>query len=140
MEFSVAIGALMFIGPAIWNGYEAGTSVCDIQKKTIDLQNKTAEMKTQFQDILNNAIIQTAEINKFFDNSYNEIDRLNSELNVHKKEYRDSMRKIQIVGVFLISYVFLLLVLKEFDLFQPLFEILLWPFKQILNLFKTQKS
>jgi peptidoglycan hydrolase CwlO-like protein len=137
MSLGLLLGIAMFVGPAIGSGVQAGKSQCNIQKNTIELQKKTAEMKTQFQDLLKNAIIQTNEINKFFDDTYSEIDRLNSELNVHKKEYRDNMRNIQIAGIFLVSFVFLLLVLKEFDLMQPIWEILVWPFKQILNLFKT---
>ncbi len=116
-------------------GYYAAKHAQDIRDATKKLKQKTEDMRALYSSIEKEESESIANYKQNFFLIYEQIVQINAQIKDSKNKFRDVMRSMQIGAVIIISVVVFLLILKQYDLLGPLMEILLWPFKQIKNLF-----
>lgn len=119
-------------------GINAGKQICVIQDKTKTLKENTDKLKEQYDELLRKTDITSQEIDNFNEQQLEEIKRNIITIDLLKTQYRNNLKSIQIYGIIFICIIFLLLLLKQFNLLEPLGNIFLWPFQQIINLFRTK--
>jgi hypothetical protein len=126
------------IGFLFFGGLKASQNVCKIRDQTRQLKIKTAELKAKYMSLANNIASLDETFKTEYWAKYDEINTLTAQIDVTRDTFKGMLLSMQIGGVLLITFIFLLLVLKQFDLIGPIVEILTWPFRQIINLFKKK--
>lgn len=131
---------IMLPGLIISGGAHAQISCQRMRDQTKKVNEQTEKIKQQYDNIITGVQEINADLIADIQETYDNIKQLSDQIEVSHNEYKQAYRNIQIGGIFLVSLIFLLLVLKEYGLLSVIWELIKWPFLQIANLFSKSSK
>jgi hypothetical protein len=133
------MGDSIIFGQILSAGIEAQAGADGIRKHTRDLINQTTKMKTKWDSVFQKSgAIDTDLFNEIVAIKEN-MSKTTAQLKEADKQYQKNYRLIQMTGVIVIIVIFFLFVLKQFDLFEPIKDIFIWPFQTIYETLQGKK-
>lgn len=115
---------MMIVSP----GISAGRHMDDIRKNIDKAQANYDDLDTKWKAVFT---AQGALNQKSKDDIVSTFDAINVSIdaaNKSHKQFKDTNKQIQYIGVMMVFFVFFLLLLKQFDLFDTINNFLLYPF------------
>jgi uncharacterized membrane-anchored protein YhcB (DUF1043 family) len=136
--FSILSG--MAIGTIV-SGYES-SKVDNAKSQIADLNKLNDSMKEKLTNANKQIIDMTEDTKKEFEELMAQYINLKDEITQSSLELADSFKKIQQNGIIVAIVVFFLLTLKQFDLLDTIYSIILYPFiyiyRSIVNIIKNK--
>ena len=126
---SALLGFFMILGGIVSPGISSAVSLDDTKKQVDQLQNQYDDLENQW----NNVFKQQSQIKQeIIDDITNKLDSINqtiAQTNQSHKQFQQQNQQIQFIGVTLIVFIFFLLLLKQYDLYDSINDFILSPFK-----------
>ena len=119
----------------IRSGNVTNTSVYKLKSNIDKLNDINDKMNEKLKKANNDIIDLTQEEKDEYESLIRQYQNLHNNINDTKIEFSSNLRKIQINGIFFIVIVFFLLILKQFNLLDPLIYVILYPFTYIFSFF-----
>ena len=123
--FGYAMLTAMVLSPAI----TTTVKIDDINKSIDKAQTNYDDLKSKWQEVFKKQGELDQEMKTDIVNTFNLINDNIDQANKSHKIFQDENLKIQYVGVMIVFFTFFLLLMKHYDLFDTINEILLFPFK-----------
>jgi len=125
---AAALGIFMILGGIISPGISSALSLDNTKKQVDQLQIQYDDLETQWKGVFD----QQAEINQEIINGITDkLDSINqtiAQTNQNHKQFQQQNQQIQFIGVTLIVFIFFLLLLKQYELYDSINDFILSPF------------
>lgn len=121
------VGIMGMAGMVGSSGYNATVSSDKIRDAIASVKVQTADWQKKYTDVINAEYVLDAAIQGEIIQSLDTYITLKATIQLEKDNYNAEYKKIQIVGIVFITIIFFLLLLKQFGLFQSLWETLTFP-------------
>lgn len=138
--FEKYIASWMLPALIVSGGVEAQLHSQQLRDNAKKINEQSQKLKDTYNNIISGIATLDETIKQEILDSYDNIRQLSAQIDVSHQEYKKAYRNIQIGGIFLVSLIFILLVLKEYGLLAVLWELIKWPFVQIASLFGGNKE
>jgi hypothetical protein len=127
-----AMLAAMIISP----GVQAGVNMNNLRKSIDDANTNYNDLDTKWKAVFNKQAVLDQKMKDDIITTFTNINDSISKANVSHQAVKDQCKYIQQLGIIMILFVFILLLLKHFDLFDTLNSIVLYPFTFYKNMYK----
>lgn len=129
--FGFAILGGMAVGVVV-SGYES-SQITNMKSKIKDLNDLNKSISDKLTNANTQIIDMTSDTKNDYENLLSQYHDLKDGMMQTSLEFADSFKRIQLNGVIVVIIVFFLLLLKQFDLLDTIYSIILYPFIYIYN-------
>ena len=127
-----AMLAAMIISP----GVQAGVNMNNLRKSIDDANTNYNDLDTKWKSVFKKQAVLDQKMKDDIITTFTNINDSISKANVSHQAVKDQCKYIQQLGIIMILFVFILLLLKHFDLFDTLNSIILYPVTFYKNMYK----
>ena len=127
-----AMLAAMIISP----GVQAGVNMNNLRKSIDDANTNYNDLDTKWKSVFMKQSVLDQKMKDDIINTFNAINDSISKANVDHQAFKDQCKYIRQLGIIMILFVFILLLLKHFELFDTLNSIILYPVTFYKNMYK----
>ena len=114
---SKLFGIGMIIGPIILSGVESANHLDDVKKSVVDANTKYDEFEKKWQDVFASQAKIDQDIKDSITTTFTNINDSIIRANTSRKLIQEECKNIQHIGIIAILIIFILLLMKHFDLF-----------------------
>jgi len=127
MEF---IGILMLGGAIVSPGIDAATSSQNISDQIDGVVSQTQKYKDAFNSVITNEMKLDDKIKTDITNMIDERGKLLAGINMEREKFQVKTKTIQLFGVIFITYIFFLLLMKQFGIKDIIKNVFSAPFRK----------
>mgnify|MGYP003704737409 CR=1 FL=1 len=129
MSFTVmgVMGGLMMLGAIVSPAVETQLNLKNIQDQVKTAQSNYDDLEQKWKDVFKTQAELSSQIQDQIISNMNAISQSVAQVNVQHAQYKKSYKQIQNLGIGMICFIFILLLMKQYDLFDTLNEIMLSP-------------
>ena len=113
---------------AIMSGVQAARKAGCLRAQARDLEKKAEDYKSQWLSIDGAIANLTDEATSKTFKMLDEMQSVSANMSLMRESFNNSFKQVQMIGIFVIVFVFFLMLLKNFGLLGPLGHVLVWPF------------
>ena len=107
----------MIMGPIISSGVESVAHLDDVKKAVVDAQNQYDDLHKRWENVFASQAKIDQDIKDDITKSFTNINDSITRANMSRKLIQEQCKKIQYIGIIAILIIFILLLMKHFDLF-----------------------
>lgn len=128
-EFTVmgVMGALMMLSMIVSPGVQAGIHMKDLRQSIDDANANYDDLDKKWNAVLKKQAELGPEMKTSITNTFTNINDSISKANESHDLIKGQCKQIQYLGIMMILFIFILLLLKHFDLFDTLSSIITYP-------------
>jgi hypothetical protein len=138
ITFSSILGPLMLFSMIVSPGVQAGVHMDDLRKSIDDANTNYNDLDTKWKSVFKKQAVLDQKMKDDIITTFTNINDSISKANVNHQAVKDQCKYIQQLGIVMILFVFILLLLKYFDLFETLNSIILYPVTFYKNMYKNK--
>ena len=120
---------LMLGGGVLSPAISSAKNMGDINNSIDRAQSNYNDLESKWQDVFKKQGKLTTEMSDDIVNTFAQINANIDQANKSHAEFQDQNRTIQYIGIMMVFFIFFLLLLKQYDLFDTINDILLYPFR-----------
>lgn len=107
----------MIAGPMISSGYQSAAHLDDVKKAVDDAQNQYDDLHSRWEHVFASQAKIDQDIKDSITKTFTNINDSITRANMSRKLIQEQCKKIQYIGIIGILIIFILLLMKHFDLF-----------------------
>lgn len=130
------IGMVVGVGQA---GYQSDKSASALRSHIAEVKQETQDWKDKYNKILDVDYSLDANMVQGIKDTLDNYSKLQARISIERANYSNQYRQLQIVGIIFIVVIFFLLLLKQFGLLGPLWDILTYPERWAWNVIFGKK-
>ena len=111
------LGPLMLVGMIISPGVQCQIDLDNINKAIDQAKIDKDDLKKQWQSVFNEEAKVSQQIQDDIVAKFDKINQSIAKANISHRQFKESNKTIQYMGIIFICFIFTLLLLKQFDLF-----------------------
>jgi len=127
--FMGTLTVLMLGGGVLSPAISSAKNMGDINNSIDRAQSNYNDLESKWQDVFKKQGKLTTEMSDDIVNTFAQINANIDQANKSHAEFQDQNRTIQYIGIMMVFFIFFLLLLKQYDLFDTINDILLYPFR-----------
>jgi predicted PurR-regulated permease PerM len=127
------VGLLGMAGQVASSTISGATQTNNLQQQLQDLNKSTAEWKEKYAQLLGGLNEISAEQIEYVQNMIDNYQTTATQIKASQDAANISYRQIQIVGLIFVTIIFILLLMKKFNLLRPFINIVDYPAKAAWN-------
>ena len=127
MAFMAVAGGLMMLGAIVSPAVETQINLKSIQDQVKTAQSNYDDLEKKWNNVFKVQGQLSDQITQGIKDNMNAISQSVAQVNVQHAQYKKSYAQIQNLGIGMICFIFILLLMKQYDLFDTLNEIMLSP-------------
>ena len=127
MAFMDVLGITMMTAMIISPAVQAGVNMSKIRGEISGAQDNLNTLKSKWATVMTQEGELAGTIQTEISTLFTEIQNSTSNANIIHQEFRNQTKQIQLIGISLIFFIFILLLLKHYDLFDTIDSIILYP-------------
>ena len=129
MSFTImgVMGGLMMLGAIVSPAVETQINLKNIQDQVKKAQSNCDDLEQKWKDVFKTQAELSSQIQDQIISNMTAISQSVAQVNVEHDQYKKSYAQIQNLGIGMICFIFILLLMKQYDLFDTLNEIMLSP-------------
>lgn len=127
MAFMAVLGITMMAAMIISPAVQAGVNMSKIRGEISGAQDNLNTLKSKWATVMTQEGELAGTIQTEISTLFTEIQNSTSNANIIHQEFRNQTKQIQLIGISLIFFIFILLLLKHYDLFDTIDSIILYP-------------
>ena len=120
-------GGLMMLGAIVSPAVETQINLKSIQDQVKTAQSNYDDLEKKWNNVFKVQGQLSDQITQGIKDNMNAISQSVAQVNVQHAQYKKSYAQIQNLGIGMICFIFILLLMKQYDLFDTLNEIMLSP-------------
>ena len=132
------IGGASMLGNIGTAGYKGVVSTDNLRKQISEVQNQTRQWTNKYNELGKAGVTIDQDFIDATTNSLEKYNQLQAEIKSESDNFSKQYKILQETGVILLSVVFFLLVLKQLDLFGPLWHVITIPERYIIQKIKKK--
>jgi len=118
MAFMAVLGITMLTAMIISPGIQCQIELDDINDAIVKAKKNKDDLQNQWQSVFNEEAVITQEIQDEIVGKFDKINQNIAKANISHRQFKDSNKMIQYMGILFICFIFTLMLLKQFDLFE----------------------
>jgi len=128
MSFIMPVaGVLMMLGAIVSPAVETQINLKSIQDQVKTAQSNYDDLEKKWNNVFKVQAQLSDQITQEIKDNMNAISKSVAQVNVQHAQYKNSYKQIQNIGIAMICFIFILLLMKQYDLFDTLNQIMLAP-------------
>lgn len=112
------LGITMLTAMIISPGIQCQIELDDINDAIVKAKKNKDDLQNQWQSVFNEEAVITQEIQDEIVGKFDKINQNIAKANISHRQFKDSNKMIQYMGILFICFIFTLMLLKQFDLFE----------------------
>lgn len=124
-----AIGILGMIGSVASSGADAGKNADQIRDQITQIKNRTASLKSKFEEVIKGGQKFTAEMEASIQSDVDQLKQNTAQTKIYREQFLIHKQRIQMSGIIFIVAVFFLMLLKRLGLLDAIDDLIMSPFQ-----------
>lgn len=118
----------MMLAMIVSPGIQAGVNMNDLRKSIDDANTNFDDLDNKWKAVLKRQAVLDLNMKNAIISTFTNINDNISKANMTHQLIKEQCKKIQYLGIIMILFIFILLLLKHFDLFDTISSIISYPF------------
>ena len=135
-ELFAYLGYAMLAAMIVSPGVQAGVHMDDLRKSIDEANTNYNDLDTKWKSVFFKQAVLDQKMKEDIITTFTNINDSITNANVNHQAVKDQCKYIQQLGIVMILFVFILLLLKHFELFDTLNSIILYPVTFYKNMYK----
>jgi predicted PurR-regulated permease PerM len=131
------IGMVVNVGKA---GYESATQSNNLRDQIQQVKDNNESIKEKYQKLTSDITNQNVELQSEITKCMDKYITLSNAIKAAQDDFQTKFKALQMAGLIIIIFIFFILLLKQFNLIEPINQVLEYPFIKLWELIRINKK